>query len=225
MTPNSTIRILTGLLTLVVIVVGATVLFNGGDEGGDSDQSSEQSIATAGGGGEKTQGTRGKPKDGGGGQNGAGRGSGGSRSKGASPEGEEVAADAVTEDEQQAQVNAQRFYDILGQEKGDQNSTEFDSESFCALMSDEAREQTIEYARRSSGLDQEWNCENSVELLVLRSKRTGGFKRTRNAKIVGVNAEGDRATATVRFGKGPLTSISLVKEGDEWKLGAPPSGS
>lgn len=82
----------------------------------------------------------------------------------------------MTEDEQQARANAQRFYDILGQEKGDQNSTEFDSEGFCDLMSDEAQKRTIDYARRSSGIDQEWNCENSVELLVIRSKRTGGSK-------------------------------------------------
>lgn len=90
-------------------------------------------------------------------------------------------------------------------------------------MSEEAREQTIDYAKRSSGIDKEWTCENSVELLVLRSKRTGGFKHARKAKVIAVNAEGDRATATVRFGRGPLSTIPLVKEDGEWKLG-PSSG-
>ena len=59
---------------------------------------------------------------------------------------------------------------------------------------------------------------NVVAWSVLCSERSSA---ARNAKIGAVNAEGDRATATVRFGKGaPLTSIPLVKEDGEWKLGS-----
>jgi hypothetical protein len=131
-------------------------------------------------------------------------------------------AEAPSEEEQEAGQSATRFYEVLGADKGGKNRTTIDSASFCDLMSAEAREQTVKYAEVSSGIDQEWDCESAVELLVLRSKRTGGFKGARNAEVIGVNVQGDRATATVRFGKGPATSISLVREDGEWKLGSTP---
>jgi len=37
--------------------------------------------------------------------------------------------------------------------------------------------------------------------------------------VIGVNAEGDRATGWMRFGKGSVTSMPLVREAGEWKLG------
>ena len=40
-----------------------------------------------------------------------------------------------------------------------------------------------------------------------------------------MNVDGDRATASVRFGgKGPISTVALVKEDGEWKLAASPSG-
>lgn len=94
----------------------------------------------------------------------------------------------------------------------------------CDLMSEAAREQTIEYARRSSGRKAKWTCPKAVGLLVGRSQRLNTFGRTLRAEVVGVNAEGDRATATIRFGKGPLSSVPLVREDGEWKLAASPTG-
>lgn len=220
MTSNWTIRILAGLVVVVLVVLGVT-LISGGD--GEGDDSSSPALADKG----SDNATDGKGR-GGKSQGEADAGDAGSaeaRKEIQRARRERAAANEMTEDEKEAQTRAQRFYDILGAEKGDKNSTDFDSAGFCDLMSEEARAQTIEYAKRSSGIDQEWNCENSVELLVIRSKRTGGFAQTRKARIVGVNAEGDRATATVRFGRGPLTSIPLVKEDGEWKLGPTASGS
>lgn len=135
-------------------------------------------------------------------------------------------AEAPSEDEQEAKQSASRFYAILGADRaaGDPDRTEIDSAAFCELMSEQARAQTVHYAKVSSGLAQEWNCEKAVNLLVIRSKRAGGLKGTQQAKVIGVNAEGDRATATVRFGKGAATSIPLVKEDGEWKLGVGPAG-
>jgi hypothetical protein len=96
----------------------------------------------------------------------------------------------------------------------------------CDLMSEEAKRQTIVYAKRSAGLaDVEWTCEKATGLLLRRASQTGGLKRSLRAKIVGVNVEGDRATASVRFGgKGPISTVPLVKEDGEWKLAASPSG-
>lgn len=96
----------------------------------------------------------------------------------------------------------------------------------CDLMSEEAQQQTIEYAKRSAGLaDVKWNCENATGLLLRRASQTGGLKKSLRAKIVGVNVEGDRATASVRFGgKGAISTVPLVKEDGEWKLAASPSG-
>lgn len=225
MTSNWTARILAGLVAVAIVVLGITLL-TGGDDDGANPGDAEQTVADSG----TTDGnTAGEGATGGD----AANGNKADKRQDAAPKAEEearrlqeerAAASEMTDDEKDAQVRAQRFYDILGSEDGDKNSAKFDSAGFCDLMSEQAREQTIDYAKRSSGIDQEWNCENSVELLVIRAKRTGGFKQTRKAKIVGVNAEGDSATATVRFGKGPLSSIPLIKEDGEWKLGASSTG-
>ncbi|HEX2161260.1 MAG TPA: hypothetical protein VHF88_05500 [Thermoleophilaceae bacterium] len=96
----------------------------------------------------------------------------------------------------------------------------------CDLMSEKAKRQTIVYAKRSAGLaDVEWTCEKATGLLLRRARQTGGLKRSLRAEVVGVNVEGDRATASIRFGgKGPISSVPLVKEDGEWKLAASPSG-
>jgi hypothetical protein len=98
--------------------------------------------------------------------------------------------------------------------------------SICDLMSEQAKQQTIVYAKRSAGLgDVEWTCENATALLLRRARQAGGVKRSLQAEIVGVNVEGDRATASIRFGgKGPITAIPMVKEDGSWKLAASPSG-
>lgn len=98
--------------------------------------------------------------------------------------------------------------------------------NICDLMSEQAKQQTIVYAKRSAGLgDVEWTCENATALLLRRARQTGGIKRSLRAEIVGVNVEGDRATASIRFGgKGPITAIPMVKENGSWKLAASPSG-
>jgi hypothetical protein len=98
--------------------------------------------------------------------------------------------------------------------------------SVCDLMSEQAKRQTVEYAKRSARLaDVKWTCETATGLLLRRARQAGGLRRTLRARIVGVNADGDRATASVRFGgKGPISSVSLVKEDGDWKLAATPSG-
>lgn len=128
-----------------------------------------------------------------------------------------------TEEEQEARRTAESLYALLAGEQGDKDSTNLDSAAFCELMSERAERQTVRYAKRSSGIARRWNCESAVEHLVLRSKRTGGLKRTRKAQVVGVNAEGERATASVRLGK-RITSIPLVREDGEWRLAASPAG-
>lgn len=99
--------------------------------------------------------------------------------------------------------------------------------SVCDLMSEDAKRQTVVYVKRSAGLaDVKWTCEKATGLLLLRrASQTGGLKKSLRAKIVGVNVEGDRATASIRFGgKGPISTMPLVKEDGDWKLAASPSG-
>ena len=97
--------------------------------------------------------------------------------------------------------------------------------SVCDLMSEQAKRQTVVYAKRSSGLaDVEWTCESATALLLRRSGQTAA-RRASRAEVVGVNANGDRATASIRFGgKGPITTVPLVREDGAWKLAASPSG-
>lgn len=146
---------------------------------------------------------------------------------------ERAGQNALAPDEQAAKESVEEIYGVLGQRGrsgGSQNdgggggadrrgSAGIDAAAFCDLMSREAVEQTIEYARRSSGIDREWDCESAVEILVLRSKRAGGLEQAQRARVVGVNIEGDRATATIRVGRGPLSTVPMVREDGEWKLG------
>ncbi len=116
-------------------------------------------------------------------------------------------------------------------EVGDTLAAAADDESLakvCDLLSDEAKERTIVYARRSAGLaDVQWTCENATGLLLRRAKQAGGLRRSTKATVLGVNADGDRATATIRFGGRPghVTTIPLVKEDGEWKLGVAPGAA
>ncbi len=97
----------------------------------------------------------------------------------------------------------------------------------CDLMSEDARRQTIAYAEETAGLSEiEWSCEKATALLLRRTRQTGRLNRSLRADVVDVNANGGRATATVRFGgrDASLTTIALVKEDGRWKLDAPPGG-
>lgn len=136
----------------------------------------------------------------------------------------EGASPKPTEEEVEAKKTATNFYKALEEDeaKDNPNRTTIDSGSFCDLMSEEAKAQTIEYAKAASGTRQEWDCESAVELLVLRSKRTGGFKSIDDAEVIGINAQGDRAIATVRVGDGLATTIPMVREDGRWKLAASP---
>jgi hypothetical protein len=74
----------------------------------------------------------------------------------------------------------------------------------CNLMSEQAKRETIFYAKRSAGLpDVDWTCEKATGMLLRRSSQTGALKRATQAELLAVNAKGDRATATVRFGGAP----------------------
>lgn len=127
-----------------------------------------------------------------------------------------------SDDERKAKRVVSGFYAILdaGAAKGEPGRAEIDTTSFCDLLSEQARQQTVDYAKVSSGIARKWDCESAVELLVLRAKGGAGFEEGQAVEVIGVNAQGDRATATVRFGDGPITSLPMVKEEGEWKLAA-----
>jgi hypothetical protein len=62
-----------------------------------------------------------------------------------------------------------------------------------------------------------------MALMLRNSKINHGLDDTLRTKVVGVNVDGDRGTATLSHGKGvPLSTVSLIKEDGEWKLGGSP---
>lgn len=93
----------------------------------------------------------------------------------------------------------------------------------CALMSSRAQQETVDYAAATARLANfDWTCEKAVALMIRRTKQTRGIKRARRVEIIGVNVQGNRARATLDFGRGPATTILLVREGGHWKLGTSP---
>lgn len=95
----------------------------------------------------------------------------------------------------------------------------------CNLLSDQAREDTVRYARELAGFEGfEWTCEKAMALMLRNSKINHGLARTLQVKVVGVNVNGDQGTATLSHGKGrPLSTVPIVKQDGEWKIGASPA--
>ncbi|MEX1141511.1 MAG: hypothetical protein WEB79_04285 [Thermoleophilaceae bacterium] len=229
-------------LARVVAIAAALTLALGFAACGGSDDAdgggtpSAQQEGSDGGGGDGAAGNDGQQRKGGKGNGGGGSDGGGANandgsgegsagSSGGSTGGDDIALAGNKKEAGQAASAVDDVYDgIRGMERtGGDSLVAGGGGEICDLMSRGARKQTIEYARRSSGIKTEWTCQKAIGLLVGRSQRLGGFGKTLKAEVVGVNAEGDRATATIRFGKGPLTTIPMVREDGEWKLGTSPA--
>jgi hypothetical protein len=100
-----------------------------------------------------------------------------------------------------------------------------DAAGICDLMSERARKQTAHYVEVASGVKKDWTCAKGVEYLSARVERRGDLGRIRQTEVVGVNVEGDRASASVRFGDdGPITTLPLMRERGSWRLDMRPSG-
>jgi hypothetical protein len=170
-------------------------------------------------------------------------GGGGAASDGGSSAADSVPGNpALTGDRQQARQGAEAIVDVYGGideavaagvatpnvNIGDTLEAADESESLtaiCDLMSKAARRETVIYGKRSAGLAGiDWSCERAMGLLLRRTKQSGKLGATQKAQVIGVNAEGDRATATIRFG-GPnarASTVSLVREDGKWKLAGTP---
>lgn len=150
------------------------------------------------------------------------------RQEAAEPTEEEVEArQAATEAYEQIEsVAGAGFVDPSGDLRAGLQAAEGDGrlEALCDRLGEAAREQTVAYVRRSAGLaDVEWTCEKAMALLIRRSNQASGSGRLRNVTVIGVNAVGDRATATVRVGRDArVSSIPLIRENGEWRLGSAP---
>lgn len=229
MDPRPFLRTAAAVAAGLAVAVGA-VACGGDDDDGGAERAGSQPAAQderggkAGGDGAGKGGRKqAERRDGGGAGNGGG-GDGAPPVGGGSPDEPVSLVGDKREAGKAADVTAGAYDAIRGMERtGGDELVADGGGGICDLMSEAARKQTVEYARRSSGLKEKWTCPKAIGLLVGRSQRLGTFGRTLKAEVVGVNAEGDRATATIRFGKGPLTSVPLVKEDGEWKLGASPA--
>jgi hypothetical protein len=214
-------------LAMLAVAVGGFAIAACGD---DSDQDGGSTAGQAGqaadkgGSGGSSTGGGGDARDGDAKGGGASDGSddGGDRSAEGPPADEAPGGDSPEDDpatpEGEARTTVTNVYGALT------GGSELDAAGLCDLMTPRAQRQTTRYAEVSSGIAKDWNCELAVEQLVDRTKRTGGFKQVRKVKVIGVNVEGDRATATIRFGDGPATSLPLTRHDGEWKLDSSPSG-
>jgi hypothetical protein len=121
-----------------------------------------------------------------------------------------------TEPEKKARGTVEKVYDALGPGTG----KAVDAKAVCDLMTEKARKETADYVRIKDA-----TCEQAFTLLLRRTKNAGTLDETLKARVIGVNVQGDRATATVQFGPdGAATAVPLVKEDGEWKLGGSLTG-
>lgn len=80
-----------------------------------------------------------------------------------------------------------------------------DGRSLCGLMTKSDRNATARYTTSK-------NCEEGAKKLMARARNKG------LPQIVGVNVAGDRATATVRFGKRAATTVPMARERGAWRI-------
>lgn len=114
------------------------------------------------------------------------------------------------------------LYDALG---GAAGRGRLDAARLCGLMTERARRAMTTYLAAQTQLRDRWSCEAAARRLIERAKRFKGLKRALQVDVIGVNVDGNRATASVRFGKRqPISTLPLVKEDGRWKLGRPPGG-
>jgi hypothetical protein len=90
---------------------------------------------------------------------------------------------------------------------------------FCNFLSAESIRQTVQYAKRASGVKKKWSCRSSVAFMAERSKDLGAYGESKDVMVIGVNVEGGHATATIQEGNNPITAVPMIKENGEWKLG------
>lgn len=92
---------------------------------------------------------------------------------------------------------------------------------FCALMSSEAQAETINYVESESEGDERLDCETSVETLYLGPLRGTGKK---TPTVIGTSTKQGFGNASIDTGK-VVTTVSITKEHDGWKLaGTPDAG-
>jgi hypothetical protein len=98
-----------------------------------------------------------------------------------------------------------------------------DKKKFCDLMTEEAQQETKTYGLRISGSSEVKTCEDGIHMILRRSVQiSGSLAETLDVEIVGINVDGETATASIRRGK-TISTMSLVKEDGEWKMPATPS--
>lgn len=91
-----------------------------------------------------------------------------------------------------------------------------DAEGVCDQLNAAAQEQIAKGGLGSEGR----TCVEGFEGFFEASEEAGGLDAPRNAEVVDVEVDGDRATATVEFGPGQRGDIPLAKVEGEWKLEA-----
>lgn len=97
-----------------------------------------------------------------------------------------------------------------------------DKKRFCDLMTEEAQAETKEYGFEISDSADVKTCEDGLHMILRRSVQiSGSLADTLDFEIVGIEVEGEEATASIKRGK-TVSSMALVKEDGEWKVPATP---
>lgn len=206
---------LAGALAAVALVV--VLVVDGGSEGNGGVGRGDESAARGGGGEERS-----------------GSGSGAAQPPAAAPERYEPQPGSAEEKAYESLTGAYEELDAAAGvrpssrtghcgPKCDRRLRRVDSSAFCGLLTERARRETVRYARLVSGRSEIGTCAEAMHVVLRRVVAVAG-RLPPPPTVIGVNVAGDRATASVRFGDGPITSVSLVREDGEWKLPASPVG-
>lgn len=92
-----------------------------------------------------------------------------------------------------------------------------DAEGVCDQLNEAAQEQVAKGGLPGS---EGTTCVEGFQAFFEAAEEAGGLDTPDNAEVVDVKVDGDRATATVKFGPGQRGKIPLVKVDGEWKLEA-----
>lgn len=94
-----------------------------------------------------------------------------------------------------------------------------DLRAVCASLTKDGQRQIGQLGHDIIGAPPE-PCAPELALIADAIKQNGGLARALRPKVIDIEVDGDKATATVRFDRRGQGAVPLAKERDEWKVDA-----
>lgn len=95
---------------------------------------------------------------------------------------------------------------------------EGDAATVCAMLSPEARQETID---KLSPLRPSASCERTFGRFLKTARRSGALPPDAVLRLEEIAVDGDSAVVTLAIGENPVTDLPLTRRGGRWTISSP----